>query len=61
MAIEKKSLISSTPAATSTASKLASTKNVNDKMSASGLRAAARNIHAKAVAAPINTGKSGMN
>jgi hypothetical protein len=30
-------------------------------MSASGLRAAARNIHAKAVAAPINTGKSGMN
>ena len=41
MAIEKKSLITSTPAK-STASKLAATKNVNDKMNADGMRAAAR-------------------
>jgi hypothetical protein len=34
MAIEKKSLISSTPAAKSTASRLATTKKVNDKMNA---------------------------
>ena len=43
MAIEKKSLITSTPAK-STASKLATTKNVNDKMNADGLRAAQRKL-----------------
>jgi hypothetical protein len=44
MAIEKKSLISSTPAAKSTASKLATTKKVNDKMNADGLRAASKKL-----------------
>jgi hypothetical protein len=48
MAIEKKSLISSTPAAKSTASKLATTKKVNDKMHANALRAAERQVTAKA-------------
>ena len=42
MAIEKKSLIPSTPAAKSTASRLATTKKVNDKVNAaSALRTAA--------------------
>jgi hypothetical protein len=48
MAIEKKSLISSTPAAKSTASKLATTKKVNDNMHANALRAAAKHVATKA-------------
>ena len=57
MAIEKKSLIPSTSAPKSTASKLANTKKVNDKVSAASALRTAGIRHAKLV--PAKTGGTG--